>query len=261
MFILPEKSFINDIIDDMKWSFSRLNSFYSCPRSWFYTYIMKMNEKENFFSQYGTFAHSIFEKYNKEELEIFELGNYFANNYENNVTIEAPPNKYVNLNESYFEKGYNYFNNFEGNDDKTIGSELEFSFDLFAYGKKRKFVGFIDRVSEDENGIIITDYKSKGKFKSKEELNNYARQLYIYSIAVKQKFGKYPYKLVFNQFKENKIVEIDFDIEELKNTVKWINKTFELIYNEVDFKKNENDFFCYWLCSCKDICDRDSEII
>ena len=42
-------------------------------------------------------------------LKYFELADYYKDNYYDNVVEPAPPNKYVDLNESYFNKGYEYF--------------------------------------------------------------------------------------------------------------------------------------------------------
>lgn len=257
--VLLEQEIRHDIIDDMVWSFSRLNGFYTCKRAWYYTYIMKRSERENFFSQYGTFAHSVFEKYNKGELEIYELASYYNDNYYSNVTEEAPPNKYVDLNESYFNKGYDYFVNIKDNpDEEIIGAEVKFEFTIDVMDKPRKFIGYIDKVSRDKNGFVVTDYKSKGKFKNKEELHDYTRQLYIYAIALKEMYGEYPYKLVFEQFKENITQEICFNEKDLEETYDWIRNTIRLIYDEIDFPKTQNDFFCSYLCSARDTCITDT---
>lgn len=256
--ILLEQELIHDIIDDMVWSFSRLNSFYNCKKGWYYSYILKRADQENFFSQYGTFAHSVFEKYNNGELEIFELADYYKDNYYNNVVEPAPPNKYVDLNESYFNKGYEYFSTFDDNDsEEIIGAEIKFDFNIEVLGKDRKFLGFIDKISKDKDGYIVTDYKSKGRFKSKEELHDYTRQLYIYAIAIKKMFGEYPHTLIFNQFKEHTQEVIKFNEADLQETIDWIKKTIELIYDEKDFLASPNDFFCAYLCSSRDECTSD----
>lgn len=247
--MILEREFINDILDDMTWSFSRLNSFYNCRRGWYCTYILKKQGKDNFFSQYGTFCHSIFEKYNNGEIEIFELSDFFEKNYYQNITMYAPPNKYVDLNDSYFKKGLNCFLNFNGYEDKCLGAEVPFEIIINVLGKDRKFIGYIDRVSRDEHGIIVSDYKSKSKFKNKEELEDYARQMYFYAIAVKEIYGEYPYKLIFDLFNSNQKVEIEFSESGLSETLDWINDTFSLIYNESEFLCSKNDFFCNYLCS------------
>ena len=252
---LLDKNLLNDFLDDMIWSYTRLNSFYVCKRGWYYTYILKNNPRENFFSQYGVLAHKTFEKYNKGELELFELKDFFNDNYYNFITEPAPPNKYIDLDSSYFEKGVSYFSKFQGEEGETLGAEEKIEFSIFAHGKDRKFIGYIDRISKDCNGLIITDYKSKGKFKSKKEIDEYSRQLYLYSIGVKEKYGVYPYKMIINQFKENRKIEIYFDENKISDCKQWVSDTIDLIFSECNFDKNENDFFCNYICSVGlDVC-------
>lgn len=246
--ILLEKEIIRDIIDDMDWSFSRLNSFYSCKKIWYLTYIMKRNERTNFFSEYGTFIHNILEKYNKNQLEIFELLQYFEKFYLDEVKTIAPPNKFRDLNDLYYSQAIDFFSEFNGYNDETIGAELKFSFIKNILGKNRKFIGVIDRLSKDENGYVITDYKSKAKFSSKKEQKKYARQLYMYSYAVKEMFGEFPYLLKFEHFRKNTVTKIFFNTEDFNETFFWIENTIDLIYNENLFSETENEFFCGNLC-------------
>ncbi|MGN1156970.1 MAG: PD-(D/E)XK nuclease family protein, partial [Agathobacter sp.] len=57
------------IIDDMVWSYSRITSYETCPYRFFLTYILKLEKKRLFFSDYGSFIHSIIEKYLNGELK------------------------------------------------------------------------------------------------------------------------------------------------------------------------------------------------
>ena len=131
----------------MVWSFSRLSSFNTCKMMWYLTYIRNCERRENFFSQYGTFSHEIFEKYNKGELELFDIPDFICYNYDKSITIQAPPNNYVDLGEKYRYRLMEYFSNFNGWKDKTVGTEKEVEFTLNLYNKDRKFTGFIDRLS------------------------------------------------------------------------------------------------------------------
>ena len=57
-------------------------------------------------------------------------------------------------------------------------------------GAESEFNGIIDLVYEDEQGrLIVHDYKSKSSFKNKAEQKKYARQLYLYSLHIKEKYG------------------------------------------------------------------------
>ena len=250
-----DKELKNDIIDDMVWSFSRLNSFGKCKAMWYITYIEKKEQRDNFFSQYGTFAHKIFEKYNKNELELFDIPEFICYNYDKEITIPAPPNRYVDLGEKYRTKLIDYFDSFNGFTDKTIGTEKEISFDIELCGKNRKFTGFIDRLSQDEEGnYIVTDYKSRGRFKNQEEIREYLRQPYLYSVQVKNEFGKYPKLLVFDLFKEGYIVSSEFTDEGLRESISWAEQTIKDIYDEEKFEPNYSDFFCNYICSCAEHC-------
>jgi hypothetical protein len=63
------------------------------------------------FAQYGLFMHKILEKYYKDELMVFELSQYYQDNFSNNVTERFAPNKYINLHDSYYEKGKELYRN------------------------------------------------------------------------------------------------------------------------------------------------------
>ena len=57
----------------------------------------------------------------------------------------------------------------------------------------------------------MLDHKSKGKFKSKKEQAEYARQLYVYAKYVKEKYGKFPKVLIFNMFNAGELIKIPFN--------------------------------------------------
>lgn len=215
----------------------------------FLTYIKCLKTLDSSFGQWGTFGHTIFEKYYKKELDFYELSDYYAKNYYDIVNIKFPPNAYVDLNEKYYNVGKNYFENFEGlyDNSEILGIEQEVNLNIEGY----EFTGFIDLILKDDKGIFIVDHKSKSKFATKKEKNEYLIQLYLYSIYIYEKYGKYPYKLVFNMFRENDIIEEKFDIKALENAKKWLKDTIDEIYNDMEFKANKNEFFCDYICGCR----------
>jgi hypothetical protein len=236
----------------MVWSFSRLNSFHGCKHAWYRSYVLKEKGVNNSFAEYGTMVHEIFERYAQGELEVYELVNEFDQQYESRVW-DFPPNKYVNLVESYKNQGIDYFTNFDGFDDyKILGIEKKINFELEGF----KFVGFIDSLLEDKNkNIIVQDFKSKASFKSKKEKKEYGRQLYLYSSNMVEEYGKYPDKLVFNMFRKNNIEEIPFNINDFEEAKKWALNTIELISKEKDFEAKVDDFFCSQLCNFRYECE------
>ena len=260
-----ERNVIDDIIKSMNWSFSRLNGFYGCKRSWYIQYILNkyyaekyqrnIKKIDKFFGMFGSFAHKVFEKYNKGELYLFELYDYCNNNYETEIPVSAPPNKYVDLYNSYRAKLLDYFLNFDGDSLNVIESEFELKLEIILDdGEVINFNGFIDLILQDENSdLIIKDYKSKSDFKSKEEYSEYLRQLLLYSLGVKKVYGKYPKKLIFDMFKINKVYEKEFDENDLKESITWMTKTISEIRKEEKFEKRcenpNSDFFCRYVCS------------
>lgn len=243
---------IEDVINEFTWSFSRLNSFYTCPRMWYIQYILKHEDKGNFFSDYGTHFHKMMELYDKGKLELFELTDYYTDNFNTAVCHDAPPNKYVNLRDSYYEKGLKYLQSFDGHPTETIGVEMKIEYDVDLGDRPIHLIGYIDRLSKDENGIIMTDYKSKSKFTSKKEKEHYLLQLYLYSVGVFKEYGEYPYKLQFDMFKECIIVEELFQRSKMENALQWVRDTIATILSEKEFPRQcddiDNNFFCRNLC-------------
>lgn len=214
------------------------------------TYILKERGDNGVFAEYGIFMHSIMEKYNKGELSEYELEDYYKEHYDENVKAKFPPNAWVDLSTSYYNAGIEYFNNFDGYEDDIVEAEEKIDFVMDNGKRKINFTGVIDRISHDENGIIISDYKSKKKFKSKREESEYYRQLYVYSIPISIKYGKLPYKLKFHFFRDiNNKSEREFNEEDFQNAKDWIFEVIDEIYDTTDFEQNYNDFFCKYICS------------
>lgn len=252
---IVDKFLKDDFVDQMVWSFSRLSSFHNCKRGWYINYIDGIRGKENFFSQFGTFGHTIFESYDKGELALSDISNFIEKRYFLDILLDAPGNNWnVDIKLSYYGKLMNYFEKFVGHDDETIGVEEEARFDIDYFGGKKPCVGFIDRVSRDKDGIIITDYKSRNKFKS-GELAEYARQPYLYSTFIKDKYGEFPHTLKFEMFKIGETVEIPFDYDDFLEAHQWAANTIKMVYDEELFlPKDTSDFFCWNICGVKDEC-------
>ena len=68
----------------------------------------------------------------------------------------------------------------------------------------------------------------------KKELDTYRKQLYTYAAFVKQRFGVFPEKLVFNMFRYGEMIEEKFDPDQYQVTLDWICATIERIENELE---------------------------
>ena len=265
------------MLDDKTWSFSSVNSYENCPKCFYLSYLQDppLEKDQNAFDQWGTLGHSLFERYVDGELELYELGNTYENEYDEQVTLRFPPNKYVDLGESYHDKGKEYFENWEGFPDnwELIESEREIHLDI----EGNTFIGYIDLIVKDKDTgrYIVVDHKSKSKFKDEKEKEEYARQLYLYALYIKAEYGEFPSHLIFNMFRANDVVTIDFDEKNLEKAVEWFKRTIENIKKDDKFddkivisrrKKGlpmkgfkKDDFFCNFLCGVRRFCLRSKD--
>lgn len=234
------------ILDSFTWSYSRINSYYQCPRSFKLQYIDCLDQSNNAFALWGSLNHSIFERYYKGELQLYELSKVYEQEYRDYVTVPFPPNAYVNLNHTYYDGGKEYWDNFEGLYDncKILGIEQEVNTKIDKYD----FTGYIDLILEDENGIFIVDHKSK-KFRIKKECEEYFKQLYIYSLYIYEKYGVFPYQLVLNTFRMDTVQIEPFNKEKYEASKQWVVDTIAEIYKDKEFNAKPDNFFCNFLCS------------
>jgi RecB family exonuclease len=193
------------------------------------------------------------EQYAKGEAELWDLPQMYEWQFDTAVPEKFPHNKYVDLRDSYYSQGLNFLKSFEGYEDLNIlGVEEEFTINIDDW----QFNGFIDLVFKDKDGrLIIRDYKSKASFKNDNEKHKYARQLYLYSLYAKEKYGRYPDELQFLMFrKQREPVRIPFNIEDLEEAVQWAKDTVAIIRNAFDYPAQCDDFYGENLCNHREYC-------
>ena len=245
------------VLDTFTWSFSRLNSFYNCKREWYDKYIECQSGENGFFGEFGSCCHSILEQYAKGELSLFEISQAYEDKFAEVVVHDAPPNKYVDLKQSYFDKGMDYFDNIDLNldDYEILGVEKEVRFKI----ADKDFVGFIDLLLREKatGKIIILDHKSASlkilkngsiSKSDQEHFNEFRRQLCLYAIPTIEEYGKVD-ELWWNLFKERKWLKIPWNEEIHNEVIKWAEDTIALIENETEFPCNPDYYYCWNLCS------------
>lgn len=243
------------IINEMTWSYSRITTFEDCHYCFLLKYIKKLKRKERkFFADYGSFIHLIIQKYLTGELKKDELVGYYLIHFRENVVGKAPT---YSIFQNYFKQGINYLKNIEFPEEKIVGIEEEVLFNL----DDKNFIGFIDKISE-RDGVVVTDNKSRDlkertgrtkPTKSDKELDKYLRQLYIYSMAIEQKYGVLPKELEFNCFRTQKVINEPFDMDKYEKTKEWARKTINDISKETEWNPNVEWFRCKYLC---DVCNQ-----
>ena len=244
------------------YSYSKVKAFYNCPYAYYKHYFEKIKpDFDHGTSEFGTFCHSILEKYAKGELGEWELLNYYVENYDANVpdsmVLHMSDDFSKDFSSSYYSKGYEYFENFEGfNGLEIVEAEHEF----YENVEDRFYLtGKIDLICKDKNGdIVVIDHKSKGRFKNKVEKHDYARQLYLYAYAVFKKYGKFPKTLIFNMFRIPDWVVIPFNRDDYIEAMTWLKNSVAEIESCLDFYPINGTFYCHNFCGyyATGMCDR-----
>lgn len=239
----------------MQFSYSNLNTFQTCRAAWKYIYINCVERQDNFFSQHGKFSHEILEKYFKNELESYELAEFYKNNYHNKITLLSPPYP-PNMAENYYQNGLSFFENFKF--DKSKYNILGIEDSIETKFLNTKFIVKPDIYLQNKNNGIITllDYKSSKYKKKKEE--EYRHQLEIYSYFIWIEKNIEINKIFVWFLRENQFIELKTNPFAYATTLQWIEDSFEAIKKEENFEPNlskENKYFCNFICGCSNICE------
>lgn len=206
----------------------------------------------NAFSDYGTFAHSLLERWAKGELAPWELQIEWESGYDAAVTHPFPPfmknydSKAKALGSAYFAS----FNGFPGYD--IISSERRFTVPIGPY----EFDGIADLVlrNQADGSLMVIDHKTKGASSMKKDIKLYRKQLYIYAHYVKQEYGEYPKTLAFNMIKTGELISEPFSMERMNETTDWVVSTIDAICTDTEFLPNPDAFHCQFLCDVRAQC-------
>lgn len=257
-----------DITNIPRYSFSKLNAWHGCKYEWFLKYIKEIEGIDNALAKYGEFVHALLESHFKANVPMEELAERYQNEFSTILPdgIQIDTGKYkTDLTEKYYNSGLDYLKTFKGFTSSmgkplyVIESELEFQIVMIDKETKRKFIykGIIDAIAiDDDMDFYVIDFKSKSKFKNKEELAKYARQLYSYATYVKIKYGIFPKELIFEQFRINNTEYIRFNDTAYLETVRWIHDTVKEIESTKEYPKTCDQFYCNNLCEYRDTCQK-----
>ena len=256
---------INDF-KNMIWSFSRVNTFNTCPYAWYMNYLQHEPDDGSAFTEVGLLMHEILEKYAKEELTLFDVSEYFEEHFNEKVRHAFPPSK-VDLRQKYYDDCIEYLNDINlpllFKDFEILGVEKEVRFNVGKY----KFIGYIDLLlrGKDTGKIMILDHKSANlKFKkngdiSKTDLEHYKsfkRQLYLYSKAVMEEYNEELGYLAWNLFRSGRLHIIPWNEKDYNEALNWAEETIdEIIQEELWLPKNDSKYFCNNICGQRNNCD------
>lgn len=228
-----------------------------CPYAFLLNYIKPHPHRRQFFSDYGSFVHEIIAKYLTGELQRGELAAEYMSEFLNQVKGVAPNPKIF---KSYFEQGYNYLTSIDFPYKNPLAVETKYEF----YIDGKPFVGIVDCVAEDDGELVILDNKSRAlSHRSKRakptqadnELDHYLRQLYLYSIPIREQYGKYPERLEFNCFRVGKHISEKFKPERFEEVKQWALNLISQIEDNDDWRPHVEFWQCRYICDLGDSCE------
>lgn len=91
--------------------------------------------------------------------------------------------------------------------------------------------------------------------KSDGELDSYLRQLYLYSVPIKDLFDTYPDRLEFNCFRTGQLISEPFQEKALGTTKEWALQTIEKITENDDWSPQMDYWKCRYLCDLNQHCE------
>jgi DNA helicase II / ATP-dependent DNA helicase PcrA len=194
--------------DDHHFSASAMKRYEDCPLCYKFQYVLLVPGLPKTYFSMGTAVHTVIELLSKQQLEgttptkerALELLNscwsseaYASRTHEleDRIKAEAMLNTYLAWQAA--------------NRNTIIAAEKRFQFPL----NGRKVKGFIDRIEQTPEGeYVVVDFKTGSKPSSLTKNSVLSDiQLNLYTLAIKEMFGKLPQRASFYYIRDNKMVD------------------------------------------------------
>lgn len=211
--------------------------------------------------------HEILKKYYTGELPKESLPSEFLLGYKKTVCGMRPSDTVA---ASYVKDAVTYLRSIEPSPYKILSVEDRFDFQIGGH----PFIGYIDLLGEKDGALYIVDHKSRAALKERSGrkkpttsdllLDDMLKQLYIYSSAVYQRYGKLPDYLCFNCYRTGNFVKERFDAHAYAEALTWAEETIKKIESAADncmFDPKQDYFRCRYLCGLSGHCEYDIESI
>ncbi len=264
-------------IEDLRpWSFSKYDSYLSCPIKFFFRYIYKIDVEKNKFLAFGNGVHLVIEKLLTKPITLNEQ---VILNLAKGIKYKMEPlfdidifKKYTSYVLEFVEKIKKNYSNFEV--EASYACDENFSY--VTYESKNSFLrGKVDLILEQPFEIQIIDHKTTGILNNRplenilETLKDKSyKQLLWYAVLVSLKKQRKTFTLSFFVIKNGKIffrkikkLDTKHTFLKIKNRLlniekKLINKSILEVINKKNFeilkvKNKKLCFYCDYIRYCK----------
>lgn len=259
---------LTDRVTNIVLSPSLINSYKSCPRTFFYSTVLGINLEEVDWdaANYGSAIHEVLEKSARLKMQGED---YFSKETATNLfekLMDKFPFKSKTDKENFIKRGLSVFENYYPHFCETPKSMLyaiEDKFDGINFGNNT-LNGKIDRIEFLSDGTYaLYDYKtsspvSKNQYKIGGSREDYYNQLCCYKYAFEKKTG-YKVSKVGVIYVENhtKSIELELGKEDMEYIEALVNSTYSDIRNlKFDVPISIDEKNCNW-CGYKELCRLD----
>lgn len=247
----------SSFIKDMTWSYSRVKTYENCPYKFYLRYVLGRKPTRAFFAEYGSFIHSLLERYYKGELKRSDLPSEYLANFSDEVRSKAMSGKVF---KSYFTDGLHYLREFTPVEGGIVKAEGKINGEIDGI----KFTGVVDLTVDDGESLMIVDHKSRAvkprsnrakPTKNDMELDEMFVQHYLYVPLVEKRYWRKPDWLAINSFRTGAFIKERFDEGKFEAAKSWLHDGVERIAADEDFDPEPEYFKCHHLCEMCDHCE------
>ena len=246
------------------YSNSKIETFEQCRLKFKYRYIEKIVPEiaKGIEAHLGDMVHRALEWLYIQVMKnaipsVNDLISFYSEKWQEIYSPDMPIVNKTMTTKDYFNRGVeflvNYYTKYHPFQDNTIATEKRIEINLDETGDK-KLIGYIDRLVHnlESNEIEIHDYKTGSSIMAKEKVEN-SRQLSIYSLAIKEMFGKEKnICMIWHFLAHDMKICLRKNNEELENLKKELIGIINLIEETKDFPPSKSQL-CYW-CEYMNIC-------
>lgn len=251
------ESIYEPMLRDMTWSYSRVKTYENCPHKFYLRYILEREPSRAFFAEYGTFMHSLFERYYTGRLKRKDMPSEYLSNFSDEVPSKAMSGKIF---KSYFSDGIKCLREFVPIEGGIVKAEGKINGDIDGI----PFVGIVDLTVDDGEELMIVDHKSRAvkprskratPTKNDQDLDELFTQLYLYVPLVEKRYGRRPAWLAINSFRTGTLIKERFDEGKYEEAKKWFRDSVAKITAEEEFDPEPEYFKCRNLCEMCEHCE------
>jgi DNA helicase-2/ATP-dependent DNA helicase PcrA len=239
---------------NMRFSASRIKEYMDCPLKFKYNSVLRIPTPQKGYFNVGTKIHAVYEEMVKQKLQgktpaITEAQKMLDDIWDGSAFTSTTQERQE---KGKMQKMLDVWFNFEqSNPNQAV--DVEQWFDLVLEGSH--FAGLIDRIDITPSGdYIVIDYKTGKTNLSKKKMKEDV-QLALYSLAVKEKYGKLPVQVghfyVHPELAELRLVDVDEKtvkavVARIKKAVVGIlSEDFE-IYEQPECRYCDYGAVCEW---------------